>query len=254
MFRYFLYLSFKGTQYCGWQKQINASTVQQSLEEALSQILRTSTEVTGAGRTDTGVHAKYYVAHFDSENPILSENDFIRRLNAVLPPDIAVFKLRQVRNDAHARFSAIARTYQYYIETQKNPFTTEFSWQIHYKLDFELMSKAAGFLTQVEDFTAFAKLHSNNTTNICKIIRADWDIRGYEWIFTITANRFLRNMVRAIVGNMIDVGRKKISLDEFEAKVLTCDRSLASVSAPAKGLFFIHVDYPENIFHLDVEN
>ncbi|MEJ5264348.1 MAG: tRNA pseudouridine(38-40) synthase TruA [Bacteroidales bacterium] len=248
MYRYFLYMSYNGTRYCGWQKQHNAPTVQATVEEALQKLLHTSTDVTGAGRTDTGVHARYYVAHFDTHQEITNKKDFLHRLNAVLPYDIAVFDLRRVAEDAHARFSAICRSYQYHIEQHKNPFTVDYAWQIHYTLDIDLMNQAANFLKEMNDFTAFAKLHSNNTTNYCTVFHAVWTQQGNEWIFTISANRFLRNMVRAIVGNMVDVGRKKLPLEEFKKRALMGDRSLASTSAPAKGLFFTFVEYPQTIF------
>jgi tRNA pseudouridine38-40 synthase len=223
------------------------------VEQALMQLMHQPTEVTGAGRTDTGVHASYYVAHFDTPNEISDIPDFVRRINAILPYDIAIFDLRRVKNDAHARFSAISRTYQYHLVNQKNPFKTEFSWYVHYPLDIELMKSAASFLTEIHDFTAFAKLHSNNKTNNCTIYKAEWHKNDHEWIFTISANRFLRNMVRSIVGNLVDVGRKKLSLQEFKQCVLAGDRRLASISAPAKGLFFSLVEYPEDIFFNDSE-
>lgn len=248
MTRYFLYLRYKGTQYCGWQKQHNAPTVQATVEGALQNLLHTPTEITGAGRTDTGVHARYYVAHFDTLNEISDTKDFIHRLNAILPHDIAVFDLRRVNENAHARFSAISRTYQYFLIQHKNPFNWEYAWQVYYPLEIALMNQAAAFLTEVRDFTAFAKLHSNNNTNICEIYQAEWEQHNDEWVFTITANRFLRNMVRSIVGNLVDVGRKKIPIDEFKKRVLQGDRSLASVSAPAKGLFFSNVEYPPSVF------
>lgn len=248
MFRYFLYMSYKGTKYCGWQKQPNAPTIQAAVEEAMEKLLRTPTEVTGTGRTDAGVHARYFVAHFDTHHPIAGCKDFIRRLNAILPYDIAVFDLQRVTPEAHARFSATSRTYQYHLEQRKNPFTADFAWHVHYALDIERMNEAATYLTTIKDFTAFAKLHSNNLTNFCEVYRAEWVQHDETWIFTITANRFLRNMVRAIVGNLVDVGREKISINEFKKRVSMADRSLASVSAPAKGLFFSHVEYPDTIF------
>ncbi|MGC8802298.1 MAG: tRNA pseudouridine(38-40) synthase TruA [Bacteroidales bacterium] len=248
MFRYFLYMCYKGTKYCGWQKQPNAPTVQAAVEEALGKLLHSPTELTGTGRTDTGVHARYYVAHFDTQHPIAESKDFIRRLNAILPYDIAVFDLRRVTPEAHARFSAISRTYQYHLVQRKNPFSADFAWHIHYTLEIERMNEAATYLTTVKDFTAFAKLHSNNTTNFCQVFQAEWEQHNEECIFTITANRFLRNMVRAIVGNLVDVGRGKLSINEFKNRVSLADRSMASVSAPAKGLFFTHVEYPDTIF------
>ncbi|MBQ2796273.1 MAG: tRNA pseudouridine(38-40) synthase TruA [Tidjanibacter sp.] len=242
--RYFAELSYKGTAYCGWQRQPNAPSVQQTIEEALSTILRESVEVVGAGRTDTGVHAAFYVAHFDTSKPIAQPEDFVYHLNALLPEDVAFGRIYTVAESAHARFDATEREYRYYIEPRKNPFTRATSWQLTTPLDVEAMNKAAKVLLTTEDFTTFAKLGSNNTNNICHIFRAEWiEIECGMLVFVFRANRFLRNMVRAVVGTLVDVGRGKISPEEFAAIVASRDLSRSSSSAPAAGLFLTDVRY-----------
>lgn len=242
--RYFAELSYKGTAYCGWQRQPNAPSVQQTIEEALSTILRESVEVVGAGRTDTGVHAAFYVAHFDTSKPIAQPEDFVYHLNALLPEDVAFGRIYPVAESAHARFDATEREYRYYIEPRKNPFTRATSWQLTTPLDVEAMNKAAKVLLTTEDFTTFAKLGSNNTNNICHIFRAEWiEIECGMLVFVFRANRFLRNMVRAVVGTLVDVGRGKISPEEFAAIVASRDLSRSSSSAPAAGLFLTDVRY-----------
>ncbi len=242
--RYFAELSYKGTAYCGWQRQPNAPSVQQTIEEALSTILRESVEVVGAGRTDTGVHAAFYVAHFDTSKPIAQPEDFVYHLNALLPEDVAFGRIYTVAEGAHARFDATEREYRYYIEPRKNPFTRATSWQLTTPLDVEAMNKAAKVLLTTEDFTTFAKLGSNNTNNICHIFRAEWiEIECGMLVFVFRANRFLRNMVRAVVGTLVDVGRGKISPEEFAAIVASRDLSRSSSSAPAAGLFLTDVRY-----------
>ncbi|MBR3932258.1 MAG: tRNA pseudouridine(38-40) synthase TruA [Tidjanibacter sp.] len=242
--RYFAELSYKGIAYCGWQRQPNAPSVQQTIEEALSTILRESVEVVGAGRTDTGVHAAFYVAHFDTSKPIAQPEDFVYHLNALLPEDVAFGRIYAVAESAHARFDATEREYRYYIEPRKNPFTRATSWQLSAPLDVEAMNKAAKVLLTTEDFTTFAKLGSNNTNNICHIFRAEWiEIECGMLVFVFRANRFLRNMVRAVVGTLVDVGRGKISPEEFATIVASRDLSRSSSSAPAAGLFLTDVRY-----------
>ncbi|MBQ3071420.1 MAG: tRNA pseudouridine(38-40) synthase TruA [Tidjanibacter sp.] len=242
--RYFAELSYKGTAYCGWQRQPNAPSVQQTIEDALSTILRENVEVVGAGRTDTGVHAAFYVAHFDTSRPIAQPEDFVYHLNALLPEDVAFGRIYTVAEGAHARFDATEREYRYYIEPRKNPFTRATSWQLTTPLDVEAMNKAAKVLLTTEDFTTFAKLGSNNTNNICHIFRAEWiEIECGMLVFVFRANRFLRNMVRAVVGTLVDVGRGKISPEEFAAIVASRDLSRSSSSAPAAGLFLTDVRY-----------
>lgn len=246
--RYFAELAYKGTNYKGWQRQNNGLTVQGAVEDALSLLLRADTGVTGAGRTDTGVHASYYVAHFDAPAPFEDAADFIYHLNSVLPHDIAVYSLTPVAEGAHARFDALEREYKYYITRRKDPFGRDTAWFYSPPLDLDEMNRAAEFLLAAHDFTTFSKLHSNNKTNICKVSRAVWMQCGDGFVFTIRADRFLRNMVRSIVGTLIDVGRGKMTADGFAAALASRDRSRASGSAPAQGLFLNDISYADNIF------
>lgn len=242
--RYFAELSYKGTAYCGWQRQPNARSVQQTIEEALTTILRESIEVVGAGRTDTGVHAAFYVAHFDTSRKIDNPESVVYHLNALLPEDVAFRSIYPVADDAHARFDATEREYRYYIQRHKDPFTRATTWQLSAPLDIEAMNRAAHTLLTTDDFTTFAKLGSNNTTNICHITRAEWvEIECGMIVFIFRANRFLRNMVRAVVGTLVDVGRGKITPEQFEEIVASRDLSRSSSSAPASGLFLTDVKY-----------
>ncbi|MCL2597883.1 MAG: tRNA pseudouridine(38-40) synthase TruA [Paludibacter sp.] len=245
MFRYFIYLSYNGTAYCGWQAQPNGLSVQEVVTNALRTVLR-SPEITivGAGRTDTGVHAQEMVAHCDLSNKIENENILLKKLNSFLPQDIAIQKIIFVDNDVHARFGAISRTYQYHIITKKSVFKNDFAARIDIALDFEEMNRVAMLLIQYQDFTSFSKLHTNTKNNICIISYARWQkVDDDEWIFEITANRFLRNMVRAIVGTLIEVGKGKISIDDFRMIIESRNCSLAGTSAPAKGLFLSKIEY-----------
>lgn len=246
--RYFAELSYRGTNYNGWQRQLNAPSVQQTLEEGLSTLLRDAVTVTGAGRTDTGVHASYYVAHFDTLKEIGDPTGFVYHLNSVLPTDIAVSGISPVDDGAHARFDAVAREYKYFILTRKDVFRRSTSWQYYVPLDLMAMNKAAEHLLGVDDFTTFSKLHSNNKTNTCRVAQAQWVASGSELVFTISADRFLRNMVRSVVGTLVDVGRGKMTPDRFAGILAARDRSLASGSAPAQGLFLTDIKYPNNIF------
>ena len=245
--RYAIELSYDGGAYCGWQRQSDAVTVQESLEKALSTLLRQSTEVVGAGRTDTGVSASYYVAHFDSCQSV--DCDHLKyKLNLILPHDIAVFAIRAVRDDFHARFDAVEREYTYYISQRKNPFRRHSAWQYYVPLDVERMNEAAKALLEWDDFTSFAKLNSNNKTNICDVRYAEWRRDAEDeslLVFTIRADRFLRNMIRALVGTLVDVGRGKLSVEEFRNILHAKDLSLSSSSAPAQGLFLSNVKYNE---------
>ena len=246
--RYFIYLSYFGKNYCGWQNQPNGISVQQRVEEALQTLFRESVPLVGAGRTDAGVHASNMVAHFDS-SCVLDTNQFVGRLNKLLPPDIAVLRMCPVISEAHARFDAVARTYRYYLSSWKDPFWNEYSYQVGQSLDFTAMNEAANVLFEYVDFTSFSKLHTDVKTNNCKIIHAQWTQEtSNRWVFTISADRFLRNMVRAIVGTLIDVGRKKLSIDEFRGIIEAKDRGKAGTSVPGKALFLVNVEYPENIF------
>ena len=247
--RYFAELRYDGAAYCGWQRQPDQPTVQQTLEQALSTLLRTSVEVTGAGRTDTGVNASYYVAHFDVEKPLADPVQLLYKLNFLLPPDIAVGTLTPVPDGAHARFSACEREYRYFIEPHKNPFTRGGSWQYYVPLDVGRMNEAAAALSEFDDFTSFAKLNSNNRTNICHIVQAEWCVQPSGTLcFTIRADRFLRNMVRAIVGTLVDVGRGRYTPEQFREIIAARDLSRSSGGAPAQGLFLSDVRYPAEIF------
>ena len=248
--RYFIKLSYNGTNYHGWQSQDNAVTIQSGLEKALSTILSNKIEVTGAGRTDTGVHAREYFAHFDFDSKFGNDEikNIIYRLNAILNNDIAVSEIFKVNDDVHARFSAISRTYKYYISLNKNPFTKEFSWNVFGSIDIIKMNEAANVLFEYIDFTSFSKLHTDVKTNNCKIMQAEWNMENGMLVFTIKADRFLRNMVRAIVGTLIDVGKGKISVDEFRKIIENKNRSEAGYSVPAKGLFLEKIEYPEITF------
>ena len=246
--RYFLYLSYNGAAYCGWQRQPQAPTVQGRLESALSTLLKSPVECVGAGRTDTGVHASFYVAHFDSPRAIVSPEAFVYHLNALLPEDIAARRLRAVRPGAHARFDALSREYVYDIERHKNPFTRHTSWQYYADLDLASMERAAKLLLHYDDFTSFAKLNSGNKTNICHIFEAGWSATERGVRFTVRADRFLRNMVRALTGTLVDVGRGRLSVEDFRAIIESRDLSRSGGSAPARGLFLHDIAYDESLF------
>lgn len=247
--RYFIFISFKGTTYHGWQIQPESVTVQKVLDESLSVVLNEKIFTTGAGRTDAGVHALLFCAHFDSNSPeLISTKNLVYRLNSYLPKDISVNSVRKVVRDANARYSAISRTYKYYISKVKDPFFDNSSWFLHGIIDIESMNKACKILTDHSDFTSFSKLHSNTKTNICKIFDASWEETNNRLVFTIKADRFLRNMVRAIVGTMIDVGYGKKNLKDFEDIILAKNRCKAGESVPARGLFLVDIEYPEEIF------
>ena len=245
-FRYFIQLSYAGTNYSGWQVQPNGVSVQRVLNDKLSLKTGEKIEVTGAGRTDAGVHAEYFVAHFDAEKKL--KDDFVKLMNRFLPKDIVIHKIFQVNPEAHARFSAISRTYEYRILTVKNPFLYEFSHFYPQNLDIYEMNKAASLLLKADDFTSFSKLHTENKTNLCNVTEAVWEEREGLLVFTITADRFLRNMVRAIVGTLLDVGKGKIDTDGFQKIIMHKDRQKASSSANAKGLFLTKIEYPETIY------
>lgn len=246
--RYFLELSYLGKAYFGWQIQPGMPTVQQAVQDSMSLLLRRNIEVVGAGRTDTGVHASHYVAHFDVPDPITDCAGFCYHLNAVLPADIAVIGLKRVKDDAHARFDAISREYKYYVAKNKNPFAQDTAMRITQPLDIEAMNRAAAQLLSQSDFTSFCKLHSDNKTNLCRVMKAQWEENEDFYIFTVRADRFLRNMVRAIVGTLLDVGRSKMPPEEFGNVIRGRNRSLAGTSAPARGLFLQEVAYPENLY------
>ncbi|MBQ6548415.1 MAG: tRNA pseudouridine(38-40) synthase TruA [Prevotella sp.] len=241
--RYFITFSYDGTRYHGWQIQPNGDSVQERLEWALSTLLRREVNVTGAGRTDAGVHARVMVAHFDFEEAIDCKQ-LCYKLNRLLPFDIAVQEVKQVSDDMHARFSATSRTYHYYIHTKKDPFRRAYSCEIHYPLDFALMNEAGKILTTYEDFGAFCKSHTDVKTTICHVTEARWvQTSETAWYFRITANRFLRNMVRAVVGTLIDVGRGKLSIEEFCKVIEGKRRTEAGESMPGNALFLEEVRY-----------
>ncbi|MBL7931537.1 MAG: tRNA pseudouridine(38-40) synthase TruA [Bacteroidia bacterium] len=252
MARYFLTLSYNGTDFNGWQIQENTpNTIQQVLEEKMSMLLKEKIEITGCGRTDTGVNAKNYVAHFDSHCADLIENKqhWIYKFNTVLPPTIAVSNIQRVKEGSHARFNATRRIYYYYISRQKNPFRDQFSWYVYGDLDFDLMNKAAAVLLNYQDFTSFSKLNTQNKTNICHITEARWLKSGEaEWRFSIAADRFLRGMVRAIVGTLIMVGKNKITIDDFKKIIEAKDRKAAGNNAPANALFLVGIEYPKEVY------
>ena len=252
--RYFIFLSYDGTNYHGWQIQPNANSVQQTLNQALTTILRTEVTVTGAGRTDTGVHARLMVGHFDltlqeGEDAGRKGEVIKERLNSLLPWDIAVQKVVPVRNDANARFDATSRTYKYYICKEKDPFSRRYACQIRAELDYTLMNKACELLFHYTDFTSFSKLHTDVKTNNCTIMHAAWTRQDDNtWVFTIKANRFLRNMVRAIVGTLVDVGLHKNDLGGFRRIIEGKDRCIAGQSMPGNALFLTNIEYPEDLF------
>lgn len=248
MCRYFIYLSYDGTNYHGWQIQPNGISVQEVLMKALSTFLRKPIEVVGAGRTDAGVHARLMVAHFDFDAE-LDCATIVDKLNRLLPPDVAVHRVRRVKSDAHARFDATYRTYKYYITTCKDPFSRAFSWRIFQTLDFEKMNEAAQTLFDYIDFTSFSKLHTDVKTNNCKMMYARWEQIGeHNWVFTIQADRFLRNMVRAVVGTLVEVGKGKLTVEGFRKVIEEKNRCSAGTSVPGNALFLVDVGYPEELF------
>lgn len=245
--RYFIHLSYDGTAYHGWQYQPNAISVQQVLTEKISTLLREKIDLVGAGRTDTGVHASCYFAHFDSlQKELHLDEEIIFKLNHMLPPDIAAHRLYAMPENAHARFAAVSRTYHYRVRNVKDPFAQNRYWETYWPLDIGKMNAAAGCLLQHEDFSSFARTGSDNKTNLCRLDEAHWKKEGDTFIFTITANRFLRNMVRAVVGTLVDVGRGKLQVEDMNAIIEEKKRSEASMSAPACGLYLADIRYPEH--------
>lgn len=249
MRRYFIYLAYDGTNYHGWQIQPNGASVQEMLNKALTTFLRDENiEVVGAGRTDAGVHARLMVAHFDVDRELDCES-VTDKLNRILPPDISVYCVKPVKSEAHARFDATYRTYKYYITTKKNPFGRQYSWRVFQKLDFDMMNEAAQTLFDYIDFTSFSKLHTDVKTNNCKIMHAQWTQCGEdEWVFTIQADRFLRNMVRAVVGTLVEVGKGKLSVEGFRKVIEEKNRCSAGTSVPGNALFLVDVGYPDDLF------
>lgn len=244
--RFFLEFSYAGTVYHGWQRQPNALSVQEVLEKALEVLLKQQTPLIASGRTDTGVHAKQMFAHFDAE--INDVEQLIFRLNQFLPNDISVIRIREVIPEAHARFDALSRTYEYHLNNLKSPFVQGMSYSLYKPLDVEQMNKAALILLGYKDFECFSKAHTDVKTFLCNITKAVWEKSETGLVFTITANRFLRNMVRAIVGTLIEVGLGKKNIQEMHTVIESKNRSLAGYSVPAEGLFLTHIEYPNSIY------
>ena len=246
--RYFLFISYDGTSYHGWQRQPNAVSVQEKLEDALKLIFGRDVSATAAGRTDTGVHARRQCAHIDTLEEL--DTQWLRfKLNCLLPPDVAVRAVVPVCPDAHARFSAISRTYHYYLSLQKEPFTRPYTCRLYQDLDFELMNQGAALLLRTRDFGSFCKTGSDNKTNICHLTEARWTrMDNGTWRFRITADRFLRNMVRAVVGTLVSVGRHRLTLDGLEEVIRASDRRASGESMPACGLFLEEVVYPDSVY------
>lgn len=245
--RFFIEISYKGTNYHGWQVQPNAISIQSEINKALSTILNVKTEVTGAGRTDAGVHAKQMFAHFDS----LKEfhiNESISRLNRVLPADIVIHNIYKVHEDANCRFDAISRTYNYYIIQKKDSFNHD-AYIIYKRLDLIAMNEASLFLLGKQDFTSFSRKNTQNRTNNCHVMFAKWEKKEEKLIFTIKADRFLRNMVRAIVGTLLEVGGGRISPEDINTIIAKKDRCSAGVSVPAHALFLSAIEYPIHTFN-----
>lgn len=244
MARYFLRLAYRGASFHGWQVQPNAVSVQGEVENALTTALRTPISIVGAGRTDTGVNARVMYAHFDFNMPMHDKGRLLVSLNRLVGKDIAIYDIIPVHDDAHARFDASERTYRYFVTFEKTPFLYPLSWHCPNKLDLDSMNEAAKLLLETEDFTSFAKLHSDAKTNICKVTKAEWTMVGASTaVFTITADRFLRNMVRAVVGTLADVGRGKMTVDEFREIIERKDRCAAGQSMPGEALFLWDVKY-----------
>ncbi len=244
--RYFIHMAYDGADYHGWQVQSNGKTVQQIIEHAFTTILRENISVTGAGRTDTGVHASFFVAHFDtSSSHEIRTEQFIFKLNRFLPPDIVVYKIEVVPDEAHSRFSAIYRTYQYHISTIKPLFNRNYAHFVHGIMNTDEINRCCGFIMKSTDFTSFSKLHTDVKTNNCKVMHAEWSSVENGYLFEIKADRFLRNMVRSLVGTLLDVGQGKLDMEGFIKIMEAKDRSQAGQSAPAHGLFLVDIGYEE---------
>lgn len=243
--RYFMRLAYRGAPFHGWQSQPGEVTVQETLEKALSTVLRRDMKIVGAGRTDTGVNARMMIAHFDVDSPLEDTDRLVRGVNSLVGKDIAVYEIYEVPADKHARFDATSRTYHYYAVEEKSPFFYPLSWKAPAGLDYDKMNEAAELLLTTSDFTSFAKLHTDAKTNICKVTHARWHKvgDGDGWVFVITADRFLRNMVRAVVGTLVEVGRGKMSVDDFKAVIDRRDRCAAGTSMPPQALYLWDVTY-----------
>lgn len=244
-----MYLAYNGANYCGWQIQPNGLSVQEVIEKSLSTLLRMPITIVGAGRTDAGVHAREMAAHFEAE--VQDVTLLTNKLNRILPKDIVVYKIVRVKEDAHARFDATSRLYRYYLTTQKDPFMYPYKYKVHGSIDVEMMNKCSRILFEYIDFTSFSKLHTDVKTNDCKIIYAQWEQQGEDYVFTIQANRFLRNMVRAVVGTLLEAGRGKLDEAGMRRVIEAKDRAVAGLSVPAHALFLEEIGYPSHIFEVE---
>lgn len=248
MARYFTTLAYNGKNYVGWQIQPNGISIQQTLQEAFSTILRNDIEIVGAGRTDAGVHARKMTAHFDTDSDSFNCEDLVFKLNNFLPKDIKIFSIQNVKPDAHARFDAISRTYRYYITTVKDPFLHEYTYRVRYTPDMDMLNKLSLQLLDFKDFTSFSKAHSDVKTHICNIEYANWERKDELYIFTIRANRFLRNMIRALVGTLLEGGRGRLDEKGFSRIIEAKNRQVAGNSAPGHALFLEDIIYPDDIW------
>ena len=244
--RYLLELSYNGANYHGWQTQPNSITVQEIIESGISTLLSKKISVVGAGRTDAGVHALYFCAHFDYKDEIENKADFIFKLNSFLPTDISINNIFKVKNDFHARFDALSRTYQYKLHTEKNPFLVNNSYYLKKNIDFNKMNLAVLKLFNYRDFKCFSKSNTDVHTFDCDIKSAGWKFNKTHWVFEISANRFLRNMVRAIVGTLIEIGLGKHEITHLDYVIKSKNREIAGYSVPAKGLYLSNIMYPKN--------
>ncbi len=244
--RYFVELSYFGKNYHGWQNQPNSISVQEVLEKNLSKVLRSSIEIVGAGRTDAGVHAVQMFAHFDHIENI--DGTLLKyKLNSMLPKDVAISEIFQVKEDTHARFDATSRSYEYHLVQEKDPFNTDLAWFLRHELDVEKMNQAAAILKEYSGFKCFSKSRTDVRTYNCRIVEAEWKIKGEKLVFHITADRFLRNMVRAVVGTLIEIGQNKYPVSHMHEVIKSEDRGKAGTSVPAHGLYLTRITYPENI-------
>ncbi|MEK9741176.1 MAG: tRNA pseudouridine(38-40) synthase TruA [Flavobacteriaceae bacterium] len=246
--RFFVEFSYHGAPFHGWQRQPNAPSVQEVMESAFELLLKTPCPITAAGRTDTGVHARYMVAHFDAPIKLIDLEELPFRVNQILPKEIAIQSIKGVKPDAHARFDALFRTYEYHIATIKTPFNNDFVHTLYQSIDLDLMNQAASLLLSYSDFECFSKSNTDVKTYLCKLTYAQWSKTENGYVFTITANRFLRNMVRAIVGTLLEIGLHKKKLDDLDVIIKSKNRSLAGYSVPAKGLFLTQIQYPETLY------
>ncbi|MGL4597716.1 MAG: tRNA pseudouridine(38-40) synthase TruA [Bacteroidia bacterium] len=246
--RYFLRLSYNGSSFCGWQFQPGVETVQETLCTKIGMLLREKIDVVGCGRTDSGVHASKYYAHFDSEHTDLDTDEKVLfRLNKILPKAIAIQEIKKMPDNAHARFAATSRSYEYHITRVKNSFGPDLAWELHEPLNVVEMNKAAQALLDYQDFASFCKAGGNSKTTICHLKEAIWKEEGNKLVFHITSNRFLRNMVRAIVGTLVDVGRGKLTVAQVHEIVQSKKRSQAGMSVPPQGLFLTDIQYPSHL-------